>query len=66
MTPEYLQTGFEQAKAEYPYAWVQEYRTVWDDEEQQDIDGAWTWQLVDACGASFRTPEREGMLVSPP
>lgn len=66
MIPEYLQTGFEQAKLHYPNAWTQEYKTVFHDEGIDgiyEVDTPYTWQLVDACTASFRTPEREGMLV---
>lgn len=63
-----LQHGFEQAKASYPGQWISGYGTEWtqplfDDEESEEIEVAHTWQLVDACGASFRTPDREGMLV---
>lgn len=63
-----LQHAFEQAKASYPGAYTSGTKLVWveplfDDEEGKEMEIPHTWQLVDACAASFRTPEREGMLV---
>lgn len=63
-----LQHAFEQAKAAYPGAYTSDTQLVcveplFDDEEYEEMEIPHTWQLVDACAASFRTPEREGMLV---
>jgi len=68
MSPEYLEQGFEGAKAAYPNAHTSGTQLVWvdplfDDEEGEEMEIPHTWQLVDACSASFRTPSREGMLV---
>jgi hypothetical protein len=63
MIPEYLQTGFEQAKRLYPQAWIKCWGTELDLFEEDEIPVPHTFQLVDAVSASFRTPDREGMLV---
>jgi len=63
-----LQQGFEQAKQSYPSAWIAEYKTMlceplFDEDEWEEAEIAHTFQLVDACGASFYSPDRAGMLV---
>lgn len=68
MTSNHLQVAFERAKRAYPDRYISGYGTEWqtdlfDEDEPQEVFVPHTWRLVDAIGASFRTPEREGMLV---
>lgn len=65
-----LDTGFQNAKKAYPDAWISGYgpecfSLFGDDfgDDEEEIEVPHTWQLVDAVVASFRCPEREGMLV---
>lgn len=64
----HLDQAFEQAKNVYPNVWISGYELVslpglFDNDETEEANIPHTWQLVDAVAASFRTPEREGMLV---
>lgn len=64
--PRSLDTAFENAKQAYPKAWVsgqgtETFSLFGDDEEEIEVPH--TYQLVDVVAASFRCPEREGMLV---
>jgi len=64
----HLQAAFEQAKRIYPDRYISGYATEWqeplfDEDGYQEVEVPHTWRLVDAIAASFRTPEREGMLV---
>lgn len=68
MTLAQLQEAYEQAIAAYPDRYISEHSTVSipsidDSFPAEEAEVPHTWQLVDACAASFRTPQREGMLV---
>ncbi|OLE53473.1 MAG: hypothetical protein AUG51_12990 [Acidobacteria bacterium 13_1_20CM_3_53_8] len=63
-----LDKVFQEAKKAYPNVYISGHKKVWeisifDDEDSEEVDVPHTWQLIDAVGASFRTPEREGMLL---
>lgn len=63
-----LDVAFIRAKQAYPNHWIEKYERVevpglCDDDPPEEMSLPHTWRLVDAVAASFRTPEREGMLV---
>lgn len=61
-----LDKAFKQAVACYPKPYIsgsQRMDVTLCDDTVEEMEVPHTWQLVDAIGASFRTPDREGQLV---